>query len=420
MSFFMGVRRLLRGASIAPLAALAPAAVCGKLSKHDGVEHQLQNEEKARQYREAMAWCNGFEKPKRGYAGSHRWNDDANDWFWPLVSEGGLNSRLDGKVDNENPHASRQVLTPLEEADLVATCKELNAHAQGIKREHLGKMVLDSLLLRPVLNAGRSYAPYSPAAKEIIAANEVGQAFFNHFFGKHSDIAEKRPAAEEILRAKWMTPETSAAHFEKLKATLERAGLLDADGRVTDPRRVLNSDECPNPWRGTGDRGKVIAEVGEPCVKLVTAAREHTSLDVLIGMDGYLYGAHLIFKGEYIQRQMIPDKSKVPNAKISATDKGYQTGSSLLETLKIWDRQLLARNIPKPVVWTTDGHSSRLNSDVLRWCRDTEWIMYISPPHITGIHQALDQIFKSWGTITFNGIVARTAVVRGAHRLRDQ
>ena len=61
-----------------------------------------------------------------------------------------------------------------------------------------------------------------------------------------------------------------------------------------------------------------------------------------------LYGAHLIFKGEYIQRQMIPDKSKVPGAKISATAKGYQTGSSLLETLKIWDRQLQSRNIPKP------------------------------------------------------------------------
>ena len=53
-----------------------------------------------------------------------------------------------------------------------------------------------------------------------------------------------------------------------------------------------------------------------------------------------------------------------------------------------------------------DGHSSRLNADVLRWCRENEWIMYISPPHTTGIHQALDQIFKSWHD-TFNGVVKR-------------
>jgi hypothetical protein len=32
--------------------------------------------------------------------------------------------------------------------------------------------------------------------------------------------------------------------------------------------------------------------------------------------------------------------------------------------------------------------------------------MYLSPPHTTGIHQALDQIFKSWHD-TFNGVVKR-------------
>ena len=37
-------------------------------------------------------------------------------------------------------------------------------------------------------------------------------------------------------------------------------------------------------------------------------SREHTSLDVCAGLDGSLYDAHLIFKGEYIQRQMIPYK----------------------------------------------------------------------------------------------------------------
>eukprot|EP00966_Prymnesium_polylepis_P321685 7377993-Prymnesium_polylepis.1 len=203
-----------------------------------------------------------------------------------------------------------------------------------------------------------------------------------------------------------MTPEVSAAHFAKLRATLQCAGLLDELGRITDPRRVLNSDECPNPWRGTGHRGRVVGEVGKPCVKLVSAAREHTTLDVLVGMDGHLYDAHLIFKGEYIQRQMIPDRSKLPNSKVSATAKGYQTGTTLLETLKFWDKAIVARGIPKPLVWTTDGHASRLNTDVLRWCRENDWIMYISPPHTTGIHQALDQIFKTWHD-TFNGIVKR-------------
>lgn len=387
---------------LAPLAAGGQLSLCGG-NKHEAHSNHLEAAERARQYKEAVVWCK--ENGKRGYAASHRKDEEGN-WWWPLVTEGSCNRRLAGTVDIDHPFSARQVLTPQEESDIVATCKELNAHAQGIERAQLGKMVLDSLLLRPVLNAGREFAPYSTAARNILEAGEVGQAFFTRFFADNPTLTEKRPASEEIMRAKWMTPAVSASHFEKLKACCMRAGIMDSSGNITDARRLLNSDECPNPWRGTGDRGKLIAEVGKPCLKLVTAAREHTSLDVLVGLDGWLGAAHLIFKGEYIQRQMIPDRSKVPNSKISATPKGYQTGSSLLETLKIWDRQLVARGVPKPVVWTTDGHSSRLNTDVLSWCRENGWIMYISPPHTTGIHQALDQIFKSWHD-TFNGIVKR-------------
>ena len=270
-------------------------AQCGGKSKHDQIEKYKVEAARAAQLKEATAWCD--ETGRKGYAAAHRKTDDG-EWFWPLVTEGSVNRRLRGEVDNEHPFAAKSVLTPKEEADLVATCKELNEHGQGIDREQLGKMVYDSLLLRP-------------------------------------------------------TPEVSQSHMEKLKATLERAGLLDEHGAIKDPRRVLNSDECPNPWRGTGDRRKTIAAVGAPCVKL----------------DGFLYDAHLIFKGEYVQRQMIPEKGKILNCKISATDKGYQTGSTLLETLKHWDKQLVARGVAKPVVWTTDGHSSRLNTDLLRAAR---------------------------------------------------
>ena len=51
---------------------------------------------------------------------------------------------------------------------------------------------------------------------------------------------------------------------------------------------------------------RCIAAVGEPCKKLVSAARQHTSLDACVGLDGYLYDPHLIFSGKHIQRQMVP------------------------------------------------------------------------------------------------------------------
>jgi len=74
--------------------------------------------------RRERAWCK--ENNKRGYAAAHRLADDG-EWFWPLVTEGSCNRRLDGRVNIDHPYSSHAVLTPEEEQDLVETCKELNA-----------------------------------------------------------------------------------------------------------------------------------------------------------------------------------------------------------------------------------------------------------------------------------------------------
>ena len=96
--------------------------------------------------------------------------------------------------------AHNHVLTPEEERDIVATCKELNSFGQGIAREHLSNLVVDSLKLRSVLNKGRNYTPLSHNAKQVLAAGEVGLSFFTRFFADHEDISERRPCAEAWAR----------------------------------------------------------------------------------------------------------------------------------------------------------------------------------------------------------------------------
>ena len=139
-------------------------AQCGGISKHDQIEKYKVEAARAAQLKEATAWC--VETGRKGYAAAHRKTDDG-EWFWPLVTEGSVNRRLRGEVDNEHPFAANSVLTPKEEADLVATCKELNEHGQGIGREQLGKMVYDSLLLRPTLNEGRDLPPCQPTRRRF-------------------------------------------------------------------------------------------------------------------------------------------------------------------------------------------------------------------------------------------------------------
>ena len=395
-------RSLLRGPRISAF-AFAPAAAllntsastfCGG-SKADLKQKEKDEAARREQYAAAMAWVNADER-RTAYAASVLKAEDGESKVWPLISERSLYNRLYNGVDNDQPFKAQAILTRQEELDIVAACKELNRHAQGIDRAQLGQMVLDSLRLRPLINRGRHYEPLSANARQMLKNEKVGQAWFTHFFAKPHGITEKRPCSEEILRAKWMTKENSVKHFAFLTACLERAEIIDpTTGKITDPRRVLNSDECPNPFGGTGHRGKVIAEVGLPCRRLVSSARKHTSLDVCVGLDGHLYDPHLIYPAKHIQRSMIPKGDKLETF-ISVTEKGYQTAGSLLPTLKHWDKDLQKRKVPKPVVWMTDGHVSRINLAVVEWCHKNGWIMYLSPPHTTGIHQPLDQIFSSW------------------------
>eukprot|EP00966_Prymnesium_polylepis_P147644 3410976-Prymnesium_polylepis.1 len=154
-------RSPLRLAAAAAAFAGRTPADCGKLE--DMIRHKHEAD-RVVQLREAVEWCR--EHDKRGYVAQHR-KDDEGSLVWPLAKTSSINRRLDGIVDNDHPFAAHSVLTPTEEADLVATCKELGAHAQGVTREQLGKMVLDSLILRPVLNEGREFTPLSHNAQQI-------------------------------------------------------------------------------------------------------------------------------------------------------------------------------------------------------------------------------------------------------------
>ena len=190
---------------LGPAAALvhvAPTAQCVK-SKHAAAEHAKKEEARRNQYAEAMEYCNG--DASKAYSASVQRVDDGEALRWPLISYRGLHDRLLGKVDNAQPFAHSAVLTVAEEADIVEACKDLNRHGQGIGRKELGKLVLESLELRPLVNRGRKYTPLSFNAKEMLQSAKVHQSWFVNFFANHPDISERQPCPEEIARAKWMT-----------------------------------------------------------------------------------------------------------------------------------------------------------------------------------------------------------------------
>ena len=49
----------------------------------------------------------------------------------------------------------------------------------------------------------------------------------------------------------------------------------------------------------------------------------------------------------------------------------------------------------KPVVMLTDGHSSRFDIDVLRYCRQSDMHQFVGPAETSGLTQLLDQVNAS-------------------------
>jgi hypothetical protein len=211
------------------------------VGKHDAVSHAKEERERRIQYTAAMAWC--AEDSKNTAYLAAKADEDGNK-KWPLISRRGLMDRILGKVNNSMPYEKNSVLTHDEELAIKEACKELNRHGQGIDRAQLGRMVIDSLELRPIVNRGRKYTPLSANAKKMLETGTVGQGWYTAFFAEHTDIKEKQPCSEEIARAKWMTKSNSLLHFERLGATMNSIPGFIVNGKVADPRRWLNSDEC--------------------------------------------------------------------------------------------------------------------------------------------------------------------------------
>ena len=168
----------LRWAAL-PLAAAqslshGPAARCGG-SKHDAVQkHKVQLSE-TDQYEQAAAWCNENKgKYGCGAAAAVNRKSESGELLWPDISQGSLNRRLNGTVSIADPHATRRALLPSEELAIIQTCKLKNLHGQGIDRQELSYLVMESLAMRPVLNAGRNYMPLNQAAKKMVAAGHPG------------------------------------------------------------------------------------------------------------------------------------------------------------------------------------------------------------------------------------------------------
>ena len=75
----------------------------------------------------------------------------------------------------------------------------------------------------------------------------------------------------------------------------------------------------------------------------------------------------VIFKGNAITSAMVPSDAakKISHLLISTSENGVSTHQTFLAASKEFDEYLAQKGVQRPVVLVSDGHSSRLNYDVM-------------------------------------------------------
>ena len=131
--------------------------------------------------------------------------------------------------------------------------------------------------------------------------------------------------------------------------------------------------------------------------------REFVTVTPVISLGGSLCACQVIFAAKGIISAMAPESvvENIPNLLISTTENGYQDQGSFFDFLKCFDNYLTEKNITRPVLLLSDGHTSRFNFEALTFAFDKGIKLFLGPPDSTSVTQALDQIsavlHKSYG-----------------------
>eukprot|EP00734_Pompholyxophrys_sp_LG126_P000220 Pompholyxophrys_sp_v1_NODE_55_length_2838_cov_7.592526.p1 type:complete len:650 gc:universal NODE_55_length_2838_cov_7.592526:2024-75(-) len=353
----------------------------------------VQRKQNADEYQEALNECKLREwGPERVF---NYFQMESNP-RWPHVTLTQLKARYHGKINNYALYETRKALLPSEEAELVEFCKISCRMTHPLTDEELGEQVLHILRSRHAINqtAGPSKRkPLSHQAREILATSNVSPHFINRFKIDHAlEINSKTRQHFEIERAKALTSEKIEKDLAELVSELKRLGIADENGKIADPRRVLNTDETPQPLDCQSENAnakKVLAGVGEKASTLRSNSHAQVTITPTIDLAGNNYPPQFIF-GDL--KSYAKEEVPFPNCLISLQENGFQSGTTFLALVKKINAELIKRNVPKPVLWKLDGHISRFNIEVLRALKAMDIHPFLIRPHSSTVTQEMDKI----------------------------
>ncbi|MCW0216871.1 MAG: hypothetical protein OJI67_00990, partial [Prosthecobacter sp.] len=150
------------------------------------------------------------------------------------------------------------------------------------------------------------------------------------------------------------------------------------------PDEVINFDEKPL----VPDSVKLVASYGQAIAYGRTSS---WTVVLYLNAAGKIVGWTLILRGMSVDAQLIPLAIRYEGG-ITATPKGYQTDATLLNDIqRLISSHQIHPSRERPYLLLTDGHGSRLTSNLIRVLARNNIYCVIEPSHTSTFIQTLDQ-----------------------------
>ena len=268
------------------------------------------------------------------------------------------------------------ILTTAEEEMLVNYAIHMSEIGYGCTKEQI------LLTVKKILDTDHRPNPFK--------ANKPGKKWWELFKKRHPTLSLRTPEHLQLCRVQSCTPEVIKAWFHEYDQFLLTHNLKDC------PMNTWNADEsgfalCPK-------SGKVLALKSSRGIYGVTGnTKENITTLCAASASGNVIPPMHIFSGERFKSN--PLEGAVAGAYCGRSPNGWMS----TELFYGWIANHFSVHVPeRPILLLVDGHSTHIDVEVSKLCRELGIFLYCLPPHASHLIQPLDVGFFSslkyaWG-----------------------
>lgn len=191
---------------------------------------------------------------------------------------------------------------------------------------------------------------------DLFGETGPSNGFLYRFLKRHPSLVARKP--EGLSRAAAAVSKTDIQKwFALIKQTLIEDGYAEI---LEDPCRIFNCDEsgfCLSP-----SKTSAYVEAGTKDVHHIQRGKEQVTVMFCFSASGYVTKPFIVLKGKRMSAEL---KNSVPeDVHVCLTENGWQTQRSFSTWIDLFNDEIIAHGIQKPVILFVDGHASHDSAEV--------------------------------------------------------